>query len=158
VIWQGQLVYDEHHSLSLWVKVRISVNREVFRAKESIPGGAVIRADQLIMEQIPQFPWPESPPLSMSRIVGKVARRLIPAGQKVGLEELEEAKEVMRGETVQVKVIDGAATITLDAVAESSGVKGESILVHNSAGGKSFRAVVENRDQVIVLLKPWSTL
>lgn len=89
--------------------------------------------------------------------MGKAARRAIPAGQRIVPEALGDPKDVSQGETVHVKVVDGAATITLAAVAQSSGTKGESILVHNPSSGKSFRAVIEARGQVIVVPTPGST-
>jgi flagella basal body P-ring formation protein FlgA len=157
VIWPGKLMYDDQHSLSLWVKVRISVDREIFLAKEVIPLRAVIRAEQIISTRVPQFPSRESQPSSASAIVGKVARRAIPAGQRIVSEALDDPKDVSQGETVHVKVVDGAATITLAAVAQSSGTKGENILVHNPSSGKNFRAVVEARGKVIVVPTPGST-
>ena len=158
VIWPGKLMYDDQHSLSVWAKVRISVDREVFLSKETIPKGQVILAEQIATTRIPQFPSPHEPPLSVSSLVGKVARRTIPAGQRILLEALQDPMDVVKGETIHVKVVDGAATITLDAVAQSSGNKGETILVHNTSSGKSFRAVIEERGRVVAIPTPGSTL
>lgn len=151
VVWPGKLIYADLSSLSVWAKIRISVDSEVFLAKENIPKGEVIRAEQIATTHVQQFPSSESPRWSASAIVGKVARRAIPAGQRIGPEALEVARDVIQGETVHVTVIDGAATITLDAVAQSSGTRGDSILVHNPSSGKSFRAVIEDRSQVLVV-------
>ena len=158
VIWPGKLMYDDQHSLSIWAKVRISVDREVFLAKETIPKGQVILAEQIATTRIPQFPSPQQPPSSVSGIIGKVARRTIPTGQRISLEALQDPMDVVKGETVHVRVVDGAATITLDAVAQSSGNKGETIVVHNTSSGKSFRAVIEERGRVVVVPTPGSTL
>src|SRR5579863_4464101 len=158
VIWPGKLIYDDQHSLSVWAKVRMSVDRAVFLAKETIPKGQVIVAEQIVTARMPQFPSPHEPPSSVSWIVGKVARRTIAAGQRVSLEALQDPLDVVKGETIHVKVVDGAATITLDAVAQSSGNKGETILVHNSSSGKSFRAVIEERGRVVVIPTAGSTL
>jgi flagellar basal body P-ring formation protein FlgA len=154
VIWPGKVVYDDQHTLSVWARVRISVNREIFLAKQSIAKGDVIQAGQIVAGVVSQFPWPEPPTASASQMFGKIARRAIPAGQRIATEALEDPQDVVRGETVQVKVVEGATTITLEAVAQSSGTKGESILVHNPSSGKNFRAVVENRDSVIVVPPP----
>jgi flagella basal body P-ring formation protein FlgA len=158
VIWPGKLMYDDQHSLSVWAKVRISVDREIIVAKDTIPKGEVIRAEQIASTRVPQFPLPESPPSSASGVVGKVARRAIQSGQKIVPEALDDPKDVIQGETVHVKVVDGAATITLDAVAQSSGNKGDRILVHNPSSGKSFRALIEDRSRVIVVTATGSTL
>jgi len=158
VIWPGKLMYDDRHSLSVWAKVRISVDREIFVAKDTIPKGEVIRVEQIATTRVPQFPSPELPPSVASAIVGRFARHLIQAGQRIIPEALDDPKDVIQGETVHVKVVDGAATVTLDAVAQSSGSKGERILVHNPSSGKSFRALIEDRSRVIVVPAPGSTL
>jgi flagella basal body P-ring formation protein FlgA len=51
-------------------------------------------------------------------------------------------------------VIDGSATLSLDTIAQSSGKKGESILVHNPSTGKNFRAVVEEKGKAITRSTP----
>jgi flagella basal body P-ring formation protein FlgA len=158
VVWPGKLLYDDQHSISVWAKVRILVDTEMFVAKNDVPKGEAIRAEQIVSTHSPQFPSLKSKPFSSDAIIGKVARRMIPAGQKITPDALEDPKDVIQGETVHVKVVDGAATITLDAVAQSSGNKGETILVHNPASGKNFRARIEDRSQVIVVPAPGSAL
>jgi flagella basal body P-ring formation protein FlgA len=157
IVWPGKLIYAETSSLSVWAKVLISVDAEVFVAKTNIPKGEIIRAEQIATTHVRQFPSLESKRWSGSSIVGRIARRAIPEGQKIEPQALEVARDVIQGETVHVKVIDGAATITLDGIAQSSGTKGDSILVHNPASGKSFRGVIEDRSQILVVPDPQST-
>jgi len=157
VIWPGKLIYDGQHSLSVWAKVRIWAPRQVFLAKQSIARGDVIRADEVASAIVPQFPWPASPPSSSSGVVGKIARHAISAGQRIALEALAGPQDVLEGDTVHVKVVDGAAIIILDGVAQSSGTQGGSILVHNPSTGKTFRAVIEDRTHVLVVFTPEST-
>jgi flagella basal body P-ring formation protein FlgA len=158
VIWPGKLMYDGQHSVSVWAKVRISVFRRIFVATETIPKAAVIRAEQIVSTRVAQFPGLEPAPSSVAVIVGKVARRAIPAGQSIVAGALDDAKDVVRGETVHVKVLGGAAIITFDAVAEASGQKGESILLHNPLSGRSFHARIADRGRVIVVSTEESTL
>jgi flagella basal body P-ring formation protein FlgA len=150
VIWRGNLIYDDQRSLVVWAKVRISVVREIFLATETIPKGAVIRADQVASTPVRQFPSLEPSPSVPSVIVGKVARRALPAGQAIVAEALDDLQDVFRGETVHVEAIDGGASIRFDAIAQASGQKGEIILVHNPTSGRNFRAVIEGREQVAV--------
>ncbi len=150
VIWRGKLAYDDERSLVVWAKVRISVDRDIFLAKESIPKGAVIRASQIATTRLRQFPSLE---LSLGLpfvIVGKVARRTLPAGQAVIAEALEDLEDVLQGELVHVQAIDGGASIRFDAIAQSSGQKGEIITVHNPSSGRNFRGMIEGREQVVV--------
>jgi flagella basal body P-ring formation protein FlgA len=134
----------------VWAKVKISVEREVALATETIPKGAVIRADQVATTPMRQFPSLEPSPGLPLVIVGKVARRALAAGQPIVAEALDDLKDVLQGETVHVQAIEGGASIRFDAVAQSSGQKGDIILVHNPSSGRSFRALIEGREQVVV--------
>ncbi len=154
VIWTGKLVYDGHSSLSVWAKVRVSVERQVFLAKRAISERNPIRDDDIVTAVVREFPWPVSASLPSSAIVGKIARYAIPAGARISPDALDDADTVRQGDIVHVKVISGAAIIGLDAVAQSSGAKGERILVHNLSTGKPFRAVIEDREHVIVDATP----
>lgn len=161
VIWRGQLVYDGQHSLAVWAKVRMSVKREAVIASEAIPAGSVIRAGQLktiLRQQFPLLESFQSSSPTINEIAGKMARRTLASGERIVASSVEDAKDVIRGQTVRVKVVDGAATITLDGVAQSSGTKGESVIVHNPSSGKNFGALIEDRGRVIVVLSPESTL
>jgi flagella basal body P-ring formation protein FlgA len=149
VLWRGNLIYDDQRSLVVWAKVRISVVREIFLATETIPKGAVIRADQVASTPVRQFPSLEPSPNGPS-VIGKVARRALPAGQAIVAEALDDLQDVFRGEMVHVEAIDGGASIRFDAIAQASGQKGEIILVHNPTSGRNFRALIEGREQVVV--------
>ena len=106
----------------VWAKVRISVDREIFLATETIPLGAVIRAEQIVSTRVPQFPSRESQPSSAYAIVGKVARRTIPAGQRIVAEVLGDPQgRASTGKRFMSRSIDGAATI------------------HSGRGGSVFR-------------------
>jgi flagella basal body P-ring formation protein FlgA len=150
VIWRGKLIYDEQRSLVVWAKVRMSVDREIFLATETIPKGAVIRAEQVAAARIRQFPPAGLSPSLPLMVIGKVARRMLPAGQPIVADALDELQDVLRGETVHVQAIDGGASIRFDAIAQSSGQKGEIITVHNPSSGRNFRGLIEGRQQVVV--------
>lgn len=154
VIWRGRLVYDGQHSASVWAKVRVSVERTWFVAAENIHPNAAIRADQVGTVTGPQFPnlgpslaWPDS-------IVGKVSRRGISAGQRFAPSMLADAPDVQNGGRVHVNVIEGPARLSLDAVAQSSGRKGDTILVHNPSSGRNFRAVITGKDEAVAPPSP----
>jgi flagella basal body P-ring formation protein FlgA len=150
VIWRGKLIYDERHSMAVWAKVRIAVDYPVFLATEDIKAGAVVRDTQVKAATVRGFPFSGPSVDSPAAIVGKIARRSIQAGQRFTASALDEAKDVVRGDIVQVRVIEGSATLSFDGIAASSGKKGDSILVHNSASGKNFRAVVEEKGKAVV--------
>jgi flagella basal body P-ring formation protein FlgA len=154
VLWRGRLVSDGQRSVMIWAKVKISVDRVVLVASEDIVMKTLVGADQIKEVHERQFPFVEPSLVSRDEIIGKIARRLIPAGQKFTPNALTEPTDVSKGDMVHVKVVDGSATLSLDAVAQSSGKKGESILVHNPTTGKNFRAVVDEKGRATVRSAP----
>jgi flagella basal body P-ring formation protein FlgA len=154
VIWRGVLRYDLQSSIPIWARVKVSVGRTVIVASEDIPAGTAVSAAQVKEIRVRQFPFLAISMQSSDAIIGKIARRLIPAGQQFTASALDEASDIAKGDRVRVKVIDGSATLSLDAVAESSGKKGASILVHNPSTGKNFRAVVEEKGKATVRSSP----
>jgi flagella basal body P-ring formation protein FlgA len=153
VIWRGRLVYDERRSAAVWAKLRLSVEVAWFVASENIPAGAVIRSDQVRRISGRQFPYrPPSLP-SPASIVGKVARRNIATGEKF-TPGLVDPTDIQKGDEVHVRVREGLAWLSLDAVARSSGRKGDTILVFNPSSGRNFRAVVLEKGEAAVLPSP----
>ena len=149
VVWRGQLVYDGQRGVSVWAKVRITVEERILVAARDIAAGTVLGDSQTQEIQTRQFPFAGSFP-SREQVVGKLARRSIAQGQRFTWDALAETKDVRAGDTVRVRVVDGLATLTLDAVAQSSGNKGDIVQVHNPSSGKNFRAQVEDKGKVIV--------
>jgi flagella basal body P-ring formation protein FlgA len=150
VIWRGRLVYDQHHSAAVWAKVRITVDRSIFVAAQDIAAGATIRGNEFKAATVSEFPFSAPTLDSPGEITGKIARRSIRAGQRITAAALEQPKDVVLGDIVQVRVVDGQATLCFDGIAASSGQKGDTILVHNSASGRNFRAVVEEKGRAVV--------
>jgi flagella basal body P-ring formation protein FlgA len=154
VIWRGKLVYDGQRTASVWAKVRVSVERMWFVAAENIPAGAIVRAEQVWTITGPQFPDLGPFLASADSIVGKVASRSISAHQRFAPSMLSDVPEVQKGGRVHVRVMEGLAWLSLNAVAQSSGGKGDTILVHNPLSGRNFRAVVTGKDEVMALSSP----
>ena len=150
VIWRGRWIYDDERSLAVWAKVRITVDRPAVFAAAQIPAGASIRADELTLRQAPQFPFSIASLSSISQVAGKLARRTILAGQRLAPECITDVRDVRQGDTIRVRVVDGLASLSLDAVAESTGSKGDVVIVRNPMSGKNFRAEVEDKGKVVV--------
>src|ERR1700692_620460 len=154
VIWRGSLHYDSQSTIPVWAKVKVSVGSALLVAAEDIPAGTGIKATQVKQVRGRQFPFLPLSIQSPEAIIGKIARRNIPAGQKFAPGSLDEPTEISRGDRVRVRVLDGSATLSLDAVAQSSGKKGESMVVHTPSPGKNFRAIVEEKGSVTVRSSP----
>jgi hypothetical protein len=61
-----------------------------------------------------------------------------------------EAPEVLRGGVVRVEVRSGSVRIAFDALAESSGRRGEAVLIRNPENGQRLRAIVEAAGKVAI--------
>jgi flagella basal body P-ring formation protein FlgA len=150
VIWRGKLIYDEQSSTPVWAKVRIRVERPWFVAAEDISAGAMIDAGQVQITTGRQFPDLVPSLSSMDAIIGKVARRNILKGERLAPGLIIDPADVQKGDRVHVRVLDGLACLSLDALAQSSGKKGDTIVIHNPSSGRNFRAVVEQKGHVMV--------
>jgi flagella basal body P-ring formation protein FlgA len=58
--------------------------------------------------------------------------------------------DVERGDKIAIEVSSGGARLTFDAMAESSGHAGDSIMVRNPESGRLFRAKVEGKGRASV--------
>ena len=154
VIWPGTVHFDRQSSMRVWAKVKVSIGCRLLVAAEDIPANAVVQATQIKEVRGREFPFRTSPAQSPQAIIGKITRRSIPAGQRFAPGALFEPAEILKGDTVRVTVVDGSAALSLDAIAQSSGRKGETILVHNPSTGKNFRAVVEEKGRATVRSSP----
>ncbi len=154
VIWRGRAIYDGRQGMSIWAKVRITVEARCLVAAQAIPWGALIRSEQVREGAAGRFPFSAAALDSPQQVVGMIARRNIAAGQIIRASALEKPREVNQGDYIRVKVVDGLALISFEAVAGSSGRIGDTVVVHNPSSGRNFRAVVEGQGQVRVQSSP----
>lgn len=150
VTWRGRLIYDGQRSVSIWAQVTVTVKRPGLVATEQIAAGEIVTASKIAVKILEQFPGGNPPADSTSQVEGKTASRAILAGQRIESSALKETKDVVSGQTVRVQVVDGLTVLTLDAVAESSGKKGDLVILRNPSSGRTFRGIVETRGKVIV--------
>ncbi len=147
--WSGSVTYAGRRRFAIWARVKVQVTVARVVAAEAIPAGRKIEMALLCVESRQEFP--SSGYLAgMEEAAGKAARRSIPAGTALRAEWLEPAKVVVRGEAVEVEIVNGAAHLKLDGVAASSGAIGETILVVNPDSKRQFRARVLSQGKVIV--------
>ncbi len=149
-LWNGAVIYAGTRRFAIWatVTVRVAVPR-ILAVADLHPGQPIVTA-QLAAETREEFPFAAPFARSVDRVVGWWPRLIIRAGSPIRTDQLEQPKEVMRGEIVHVEVRNGAARIELDAVAEASGSAGESIPLLNRSSGKRFRGRVEGKGRVSV--------
>jgi flagella basal body P-ring formation protein FlgA len=146
--WNGFVAYGGTHRFLLWARVKVLVPApRVIAARDLKPGVAVDAALLRVetREEIPATGFASA----IGDVTGKAARRAVPAGTALRSEWLEEAKVVLRGETVQVEAVRGGAHLSLECVAEGSGAIGEIISIHNPVSQRRFPARVESKGKVV---------
>jgi flagella basal body P-ring formation protein FlgA len=151
VVWRGYIEYAPGRRFLLWARVLIRVHENHVIANEALHAGDRIRPAQLRMEAYQGPPTRDIPFASVAEAAGMVPRFEISPGAMLSDRLLEPAKEVERGDAVAVWVETAAARIEAAGVAEQSGARGTMILVRNARSGRKFHALVEDRDQVLVV-------
>ena len=149
-LWRGRLLYDQSHSMPVWVKARITVDRTWVEAAEPLPTGKSILASQLIVKTGPRFPFDSTLIETIDELVGRRPVRTLTPGSPIIPAMLAIAHDVERGDLVAVEVKVGGAVLDFDATAESSGRAGDSILIKNPENGHSFLAKIQNKNHVLV--------
>ncbi|HWZ30278.1 MAG TPA: flagellar basal body P-ring formation chaperone FlgA [Bryobacteraceae bacterium] len=149
-LWRGRVKYDESHTTPVWARVRVTTEQTWIEAAEQLPPGKLLDATQLISRTGPRFPFGIAPIGSMDLAIGRTPIRTIKLGEPILLSMLLIPRAVERGENVAVEVLIGDARLSFDAVAESSGRPGESVLIKNPESGRYFQARVEAKGKVSV--------
>ena len=149
-LWRGRALYGQDHSMPVWVKTRITVERTWVEASESLPPGKPIEASQLIVKSGPRFPFDTALLESVDAIIGRRPARTLSPGTPIVAAMLTIAHDVERGDLVAVEVTVGGAILDFEASAESSGRAGDSILIKNPDNGHSFLAKIQDKGHVVV--------
>ena len=136
--------------------MRISAPTDRVVASSAISAGHIIESADVRLETIADFPLWNGVARRLDDVVGRIARRSIPAGQAVLRTELAEPLSVKAGDNVEVEVESGRTHLKLEARAENSGRVGDMISVRNPKSGKNFRARVEAKGKVLVMPRPFS--
>lgn len=150
LLWRGFIRYGDHR-FAIWARARIVMRYARVVATEDLPAGRAIEAHQLRMEEYDAPPSNQPPPPSVDQVVGKLPRRPIPASAAVTALQLEEPKDIQRGELVGVEVRSGAAHLSLEGRALADGRKGDMIPVRNTSNGKIFSARIHDKGRVLLI-------
>jgi flagella basal body P-ring formation protein FlgA len=154
-LWRGYAQYGNGRRFDLWARVKVSAPTDRVVASTPIPSGRAIESADVRLETIADFPLWNGVARRLDEVVGRIARRSIPAGQAVLRTELSEPLAIKAGDDVEVDVESGRAHLKLVARAENSGRVGDIVSVRNPKSGKNFRARVQAKGRVIVMPGPF---
>jgi len=149
-LWRGRVKYDDNRTASIWVKVRVTTEQNWIEAIQPLAPGKPIGAEQLGIRSGSRSPYGPAPIGAVEIAAGRTPNRSIRAGEAIFPSMLSIPHDVERGQTVHVEAASGDAKISFDAVAQSSGRAGESVLVRNPENGRYFQARVEAKGKVSV--------
>ena len=149
-LWIGYVRYAGNRRFTVWARVKLSIPVERVVAAADLAPNRPIHAAQLRLETR-EVSFSEGVfPKSIEEVAGQWPRAAIRAGSSIRAVELQVPPDVVRGETVHVTVRDGGALVSLEARAEASGSRGDTIPVSNPASHRRFRARIEGQGRVSV--------
>jgi flagella basal body P-ring formation protein FlgA len=150
-LWYGAVRYGAGRT-PVWAKVKAVVSGwQVVAASDLEPLRRVDPA-QLRLEPADRFPAADGPASVIAAVAGRVARRAVRAGTPVRESWFDAPREVERGDLVTVEVRSGGAVIELEGEAQAAGSAGQLISIRNAQSKKLFRARVEGKGRVSVIL------
>lgn len=130
-----------------WVPVQLRVTRNVPVLRRSVIIGQRVGADDVEMKEADVSHLKDAP-VSLEDLREAVAMRTLPAGQVLTLGDLKKQDLVKRGQTVKLVSENDAFEITVNAVAEENGRRGDRIKVKTSDSGRVLTAEVMEEGKV----------
>jgi flagella basal body P-ring formation protein FlgA len=149
-LWRGFVRYGGDHRFAIWARARILVRAVRIVATEDLPAGRPIEARQVRVEEYDAPASNQPPPPALEKVIGKLPRQPIKASAAITVLQLEEPKDIERGDLVEVEVRSGGARLALEGRALADGRKGDMIPVRNTANAKSFSARVQEKGRVVL--------
>lgn len=145
-----QVMCEGTPPVTLNVRLRVSLWREVLVARRAIRTGEAIHSEMVILQRIAFNS--EDPDLftDPAEVVGKVARRPIAIGQPVRRSAIDEPALIRRGQNVKLLVQLDGAVIETSAVALQDGKAGARIRVQVADTRKTLLATVADAETVTV--------
>jgi flagella basal body P-ring formation protein FlgA len=149
-LWTGFVTYGVTHKFAVWARVKVAISITRVLADQELKMGRPIDAAQLHVEAQDTEPSSGTFVETIDQAVGRLPRRTVPKGATLRPEWLDAPKDIQRGETVQVEVIQGAAHLRLEGVAQTAGSVGDTIMIENPTSKRRFPARVEAKGKALV--------
>jgi flagella basal body P-ring formation protein FlgA len=149
-LWRGYVRYDGDKKFPVWARVKLSVRTVRIVALEELRPGVPIKASQLAVQTIEDFPSRRTSPGGIAQVEGALPRRFISANSPVWNDSIDPPNEITKGDRVSVIVHSGLAQLSFDAEAQTSGRRGDVVSFKNPESGRLFRARVEGPNRAAV--------
>jgi flagella basal body P-ring formation protein FlgA len=152
-VWKGYVAYGERGRFAIWARVRVSVPVSRVVTARPVAAGHILEAADIRVETARGLPFRPQAAATPEHVLGKMARRPIPAGRPILPGMVDSPRDISAGDAVHVLVASGRARLDFEGRAEGGGRRGDLIAVRNVAGGRSFRARVVERGKVEITVE-----
>ncbi|HYP09267.1 MAG TPA: flagellar basal body P-ring formation chaperone FlgA [Bryobacteraceae bacterium] len=146
-IWRGAVRYNGTARFDVWARVRLLARQTRVVTTAPLRTGDIITAGQLRIEDIEDAPV-EDLVTTVKEAVGKISKRVLPAGTILKTQHLESAPAVMKGDAVRLHAVVGHAHVSAEVKAQTPGRIGDVIAVKSASSGRLMRARIEAPGEV----------
>lgn len=140
------VVSAEGQNLS-WISGQIKTQRQVVKAARVLRTGDTVQDADLMME-LSDITFSKDYYLKKSDLIGRKASRLLTLGTLLTSNDIQREYDVKQGQTVKTIAGNDTFEITLNTVAQDSGVAGDTIRVRNSVNQKILSARIVEKGMV----------
>jgi flagella basal body P-ring formation protein FlgA len=144
-LWQGELEFDPHRLMAVRVLGRYRAEIVRLVATRNLQTGDVLSASDY--ERITEPGCPRSAGAKVPPPEGFVMRRALNKGDDIESLMLKAPSVVEGGTTVRVVASSGGASVTIEAIAENPGRRGDSIFVRTRESGKRIRVLLTGKGE-----------
>jgi flagella basal body P-ring formation protein FlgA len=144
-LWRGAVEFDSHRLIGVRILGRYQAETVRYVAKRNLqPGDVLSASDYEVTAKAGCSRGAEGEPASPE---GSIIRRALNEGDKIDAAVLRAPTVVEQGTAVRVIALAGGASVTIEAIAEKPGRRGESVFVQNKETGKRIRVLLTGRGE-----------
>lgn len=130
-----------------WISGQIKAQRQVVKAARIFRAGDSIAESDLVLDAA-DVTFAKDYYLKKSELIGKKASRLVSTGSLVTSNDIQRDYDVRQGQAVKTVIGNETYEITLQTVAQESGVAGDTIRVRNTVNQKIMSARIMDKGTV----------
>jgi|GEM_PF-2162547 len=150
-LWQAAIEYDAHRLTPIRILGRYQAETHLFVAKHDMNAGDVVGAGDY--ERIARPGCPHSGAVNPLPPEGSILRQSVQQGDIIKNTMLKPPLAVDEGDVVRVLASAGGASVSIEAVAERPGHRGESVTVLNKASGKHIRVLLTGKGEGTAIVR-----
>ena len=143
-LWRGSVEFDSHRLIAIKLLGRYQAETFRFVATRNLQPGEVLSASdyQRITE-----PGCSSGATELALSEGFIMRQTLSEGDDIKTAMLKAPPVVEEGAAVRVMASTGGALVSIDAIAEAPGRRGDTVFVRNRESGKRIRVLLTGKGE-----------